>query len=48
MNVRAAQRVGRVHAAQNWHYTQDNRAHDLPMFERESPPEGPPAPAQAA
>jgi hypothetical protein len=48
MKMRAAQRVGRDDAAQNWHYTQDNRGHDLPMFERESPPAGLPAPAQAA
>jgi hypothetical protein len=43
MNVR-----GRNRAASNWTWTADNRAHDLPMFERESPPAGLPAPAQAA
>jgi hypothetical protein len=43
MNVR-----GRNRAASNWEQTADNREHDLPMFERESPPAGLPAPAQAA
>jgi hypothetical protein len=43
MNVRGRDRV-----ASNWAWTVDNRDHDLPMFERESPPAGLPAPAQAA
>jgi hypothetical protein len=39
---------GRNGAAERWEWTVDNRAHDLPMFERERPPEGLPTPAQAA
>ena len=39
---------GRDRVASNWEWTADNRQHDLPMFERESPPEGHSAPAQAA
>jgi hypothetical protein len=39
---------GRNHVASNWEWTVDNRAHDLPMFEREDPSEGLPAPAEAA
>jgi hypothetical protein len=39
---------GRDRVASNWNRTADNREHDLPMFERESPPEGLPAPAEAA
>jgi hypothetical protein len=39
---------GRGRAAGNWKDTVDNRAHDLPMFERECPPAGLPAPTEAA
>jgi hypothetical protein len=40
--------LGRDRVAGNWAWTADNREHDLPMFERESPPAGLPAPPQAA
>ena len=43
MNVR-----GRSRGAGNWKETLDNRVHDLPMFERESPPAGLSAPTEAA
>jgi hypothetical protein len=35
---------GRNRAANNLELTRDNRAHDLPMFERERPPARLPAP----
>jgi hypothetical protein len=39
---------GRNRAANNSELTLDNRAHDLPMFERESPPSRLPTPAAQA
>ena len=48
MKLHAAQRVGRIHIDGNWEWTRDNREHDLPMFEKESPPQGLPTSAQAS
>jgi hypothetical protein len=31
---------GRDRGSSNWSWTADNRAHDLPMFEKERPPAG--------
>ncbi len=47
MKLNAGQRLGRNYGAENWEWTRDNR-HELPRFEKERPPEGLPAPAQAA
>jgi len=47
MKLHTAQRLGRNYAAENWEWTADNRL-ELPRFVKERPPEGLPAPAQAA
>jgi hypothetical protein len=39
---------GRDRGSSNWSWTVDNRVHDLPMFEKERPPEGLPSRAEAA